>query len=91
MVPEAPKTNEGSNLTDDTSVISAFVLDTLRRASQFPSGQFLQKAASTALSIVQQAQVCFFVILTRTELYHICRTQEVPRMTFNVLRKMHVI
>ncbi|KIM91473.1 hypothetical protein PILCRDRAFT_810744 [Piloderma croceum F 1598] len=44
------------SLTDSTLAISAFVLDTLQRASLFAPIPFLQIAASVALSIVQQAQ-----------------------------------
>lgn len=55
-----PEESEGcSNLTDNTLAISAFVLEALQRASQIAAVPFLQMAASIALSIVQQTQVCF--------------------------------
>ncbi|KIM91467.1 hypothetical protein PILCRDRAFT_810733 [Piloderma croceum F 1598] len=44
------------NLTDNTLSISAIVLDALRHASQFMPCSLLRMAASTTLSIVQQAQ-----------------------------------
>jgi hypothetical protein len=49
---------------DNTLEISITVLDTLRRASQLAPVPFLQMAASIALSIVQQAQVCFYQIIS---------------------------
>jgi hypothetical protein len=46
--------------TSNTLSISAIVLDALRDASQFVPCLLLRTAASTALSIVQQAQVCSY-------------------------------
>ena len=88
---EKPEGSEGCpSLTDSTLAISAFVLDALQHASQFAPIPFLQMAASVALSIVQQAQVCNSSSLFRLTANYF-RRQEEPRITSNALRKMHAI
>lgn len=85
---------EGSDgcpsLTDGTLAISAFVLDALQRASLFAPIPFLQMAASVALSIVLQAQVCKSSSLFRL-IMNYSRRRGVSRMISNALRKMHAI